>query len=200
MMKNKLTLLAALLLAGSLTLTACGDSETGAGSPENSADFNDADVTFAQAMIPHHQQAVAMAELADAQASSPEVKQLAAEIEAAQGPEIETMTSWLEEWGAEVPDSADGMDHGSMDGMEGMDLEDMPGMMTDQQMSDLDEATGATFDRLFLTMMIAHHQGAVEMAETEISDGQNADAVALAEQIEATQTEEIATMQELLGQ
>ena len=199
---TKTPVLAALLLAAGLTLTACGTEDTSAGSGSASgsasAEFNDADVEFAQSMIPHHQQAVEMAQLAEDRASSPEVKQLAADIEAAQGPEIETMTAWLEEWGEEVPASGGG--HGDMEGMEDMDdTSDMPGMMSEDEMGDLESAEGDEWDEMFLTMMIEHHEGAIEMARTEQSEGQNPDAVALAEKIEADQTAEIETMEGLLG-
>ena len=183
------TLTAAALAASLLTLAACSNEEGG----DTGADHNDADVTFAQQMIPHHEQAVEMADLAETRADSQEVKDLAADIEAAQGPEIETMSGWLEEWGEDVPDGGmSGMDHGDMSS------EDMGGMMSDQDMTDLENASGADFDQMFLTMMIAHHEGAIEMAQTEQADGEFPDALAMAEDIESAQTEEILTMQELL--
>jgi uncharacterized protein (DUF305 family) len=74
----------------------------------------------------------------------------------------------------------------------------MPGMMSDEDMTALEKATGAEFDQMFLTMMIEHHEGAIEMARTEQADGEYADAKALAEDIETAQTEEIQTMQGLL--
>jgi len=183
------TLTAVILTAAMLTLAACGgedDSNTATG-------HNDADVTFAQQMIPHHQQAIDMAKAAETRAESLEVKDLAADIEAAQDPEIETMTGWLESWGEEVPDDGvSGMDHGDMSS------DDMTGMMSEEDMTALGSASGAEFDQMFLTMMIEHHEGAIEMAKTEQADGESADAKALAEDIEAAQTEEIQTMQELL--
>jgi uncharacterized protein (DUF305 family) len=153
---------------------------------ESSGDFNDADVTFAQQMIPHHEQATEMAGLAEGRTQNPEVLALAEQIAAAQEPEIETMQGWLEDWGAEEVDHT-AMDHGGMDGM-----------MSEEDMAALEAASGAEFDEAFLTMMIEHHQGAVEMARTEEQEGQNPDAVALASQIVADQTAEISTMQELL--
>ena len=196
-MKRRIGSLTAALVAA-LVLTGCGSSDSG-GDTSGAADsgkFNDADVAFAQSMIPHHEQAVEMATMAKEQASSPEVKALAGKIEAAQGPEIETLKGWLEDWGQEEsPDSEEGMegmDHGS----EGTD---MPGMMTDEDMTALENATGAEFDKMFLTMMIEHHNGAIDMAKTEQSDGSNADAKALAEKIEADQTAEIAEMEKLLA-
>lgn len=151
-------------------------------------DHNTADVTFATDMIPHHRQAVEMAELAESRSSNPEVLDLAAGIRDAQDPEIATMSGWLEEWGEPVPAEMDGMDDGGM-----------PGMMSEEQLAELEAATGTTFDEQFLEMMIDHHTGAVQMAQTEQADGQYADAIDLAEQIEEGQTAEIATMQELLA-
>ena len=168
----------------------------GCGSDTDSTDssggqFNDADVTFAQSMIPHHEQAVEMATMAQERASSTEVKQLADKIAAAQGPEIDTTTAWLEDWGQEVPsDSTGGMDHSGSD---------MSGMMTDADMESLGAATGPEFDQMFLEMMLEHHSGAIEMAKTEQQDGENPEAIALAERIEADQTAEIAQMEDLLG-
>lgn len=200
-MTRKTLALAALVLAALLSLAACGgdDSSPGATSDDSSAgasseDFNDADVTFATEMIPHHQQAVEMAELAADRADSPEVRQLAEDIEAAQDPEIETMTQWLRDWGQEAPSGS--MDHGDMGHG---DPEEMPGMMDETEMGRLTESEGAAFDRMFLQRMVEHHEGAIEMARTEQANGENPDAVALAEQVEADQEAEIAKMKELLG-
>ena len=189
-MKKTLTLAAA-VLAATLTLSACGNSDT-----SDSADqFNDADVSFATEMIPHHQQAVQMAEMAADNAGSPEVKQLADDIAAAQGPEIDTMTSWLDDWGQEAP--ADSMDHGDMGHSDGAG--EMPGMMDAETMNMLEQATGDEFDQMFLTSMIEHHEGAIEMARTEQANGENPDALALAEQVETDQQAEIKKMQAMLG-
>ena len=175
-----------------LTVAGCGnDTDSNDSTGSGGAQFNDADVTFAEQMIPHHEQAVEMATMAQEQASSTEVKQLAAKIEAAQGPEIDTMTGWLEDWGQEAPsDSMGGMDDSGSD---------MSGMMSDAEMESMGAATGAEFDQMFLTMMIEHHTGAIEMAKTEQQAGENPDAIALAEKIEADQTAEIAQMEDLLG-
>ncbi|MEU0313908.1 DUF305 domain-containing protein [Nocardioides sp. NPDC006273] len=183
------TLTAAILAAALITLASCGGSDDG----DTSAGHNDADVMFAQQMIPHHQQAIEMAELAETRAESQEVKDLAADIEAAQGPEIETMTGWLESWGEDVPDEGmSGMDHGDMS------LEDMTGMMSEEDMTALGNASAAEFDQMFLTMMIEHHEGAIEMAQAEQADGEFPDATAMAEDIETAQAEEIQTMRALL--
>ncbi|QZY27744.1 DUF305 domain-containing protein [Nocardioides coralli] len=197
-MNNAKTLkLAAPLLALGLALTACGgtDSDTEAAP----ADHNDQDVAFATEMIPHHAQAVEMSEIAAANAESPEVRDLAEDISAAQGPEIEVMSSWLDAWGEDVPDTdggMGGMNHGGSDDMGGM--EDMPGMMSSDEMGDLESASGSEFDTMFLTMMIEHHEGAIEMAQTQQDEGEYPEAVDLAETIEETQTEEIQTMEDLL--
>jgi len=151
------------------------------------SDFNEADVTFATEMIPHHRQAVEMAKLAETRAKSAEVKELAMKIMSAQDPEIQTMSGWLTTWGKPVPDDMAGMD------MSGS----MPGMMSSADMDKLTKASGAEFDQMFLTMMISHHQGAIEMAKTEEASGMNADAEALAAQIEQAQAREITTMQGL---
>ena len=183
------TLIAAFLATSLLSLGACGNDDDS----DASVGHNDADVTFAQQMIPHHQAAIEMAELAETRAESQEVKDLAADIEAAQGPEIETIAGWLESWGEDVPDdSMSGMEHGDMSS------DDMPGMMSEDDMADLEAASGAEFDQMFLTMMIEHHEGAIEMAKTEQADGKNPDAIALAEKIEKAQTAEIAKMKSML--
>ena len=186
---KKTATLAALLLAGALAMTACG-GETGDAAASG---HNDADVSFAQEMIPHHTQAVQMSRMAEQMADSDEVRALAEDIAAAQGPEIEQMTGWLEEWDEDVPDT-DMMDGEMMDGMG-----DMPGMMSADEMDELDMSSGGAFDEMFLTMMIEHHEGAIEQAQTEQADGESAEATDLAAEIEKAQTEEIATMEDLLA-
>ncbi len=154
------------------------------------AAHNDADVTFAQMMTIHHEGALEMAELAVEQAGSDEVKDLAATIEAAQLPEIELMESWLTAWGEPMEASGHaGMDHGGMD---------MDGMSQEQVMAELQQTSGADFDKQFLTAMIAHHEGAVMMAEEELGDGENSEALELAHLIIDSQQTEIQQMQEYL--
>ncbi|ADG76541.1 protein of unknown function DUF305 [Cellulomonas flavigena DSM 20109] len=156
---------------------------------------NDSDTTFAQMMIVHHDGAIEMAQLAAGKAATPEVQDLGERIAAAQGPEIELMAGWLESWGeepvADGMDGMDGMDHGGMD-MEGMNHEDV--------MSELSSLSGTEFDTRFLELMIDHHRGAIEMAETEQADGDNPDALELAQKIVDDQTAEISTMETLLAQ
>ncbi|MEV6867406.1 DUF305 domain-containing protein [Streptosporangium subroseum] len=179
-------------------LTACGgtgDSMAGhnmggsapaatTASAQPAASFNDADVTFAQMMIPHHQQAVEMAALAETRASDAEIKDLAAKIKAAQDPEIETMQGWLTAWGKPAPSG--GMGH------------DMAGIMSEDDMNKLEAAKGAEFDKQFAQMMTAHHNGAIEMARTEQAQGADPEAKALAKTIETAQQAEVTQMQKIL--
>jgi uncharacterized protein (DUF305 family) len=162
------------------------------------AAFNAADVAFAQEMIVHHGQAVAMAKVVLAAGTDAEVRALAEQIEAAQAPEIATMTGWLESWGYEAPDPSSGA-MGDMGPDGTMPAMAMPGMRTDAEMTALEGATGADLDRLFLTMMIRHHEGAIEMATTLLADGESAEARALAQAIIATQQSEIEAMETMLA-
>ncbi|WP_252975521.1 DUF305 domain-containing protein [Janibacter melonis] len=148
------------------------------------------DVMFAQMMIPHHQQAVEMADLAldDSSGASAKVQALAKDIKAAQGPEIKTMQGWLEQWGAEP--ASEGMERGGMDHGDGM--------MSESEMTDLESATGAKFDQMWLTMMIKHHQGAVTMAKDVQSTTSNNEVKTMAADIIKAQNSEITTMKDLL--
>ncbi|MDV7199627.1 DUF305 domain-containing protein [Rhodococcus kroppenstedtii] len=166
--------------------------ESSAESADPAAAFNDADVMFATMMYPHHAQAVEMADMVEGRTTNPDVIALADEIAAAQQPEMDQLTSWLSQWGQPAPSS-------DASSMEGMDHGSGGGMMTAQDMESLMTASGADFDRQWLTMMIEHHRGAVEMAEKEIADGENTDAVAMARTIVETQNAEISRMQQLLG-
>ncbi|MFC7960825.1 Uncharacterized conserved protein, DUF305 family [Rhodococcoides kroppenstedtii] len=161
-------------------------------SADPAANFSDADVMFATMMYPHHAQAVEMADMVEGRTTNPDVIALAGEISAAQQPEMDQLASWLSQWGQPAPSS-------DASSMEGMDHGSGSGMMTAQDMESLMTASGPDFDRQWLTMMIEHHRGAVTMAEKEIADGENPDAVALARTIVETQNEEIARMQQLLG-
>ncbi|EFC86130.1 DUF305 domain-containing protein [Parafrankia sp. EUN1f] len=193
--------LAAVALALTAMLAACGGDSTpatpasttaGSDGDVSASDHNDADVMFAQMMIPHHQQAVRMAELAPGRAADPAVLTLAQQVGTAQAPEIETMTGWLETWGQPTAMSGAG-GHGGGHGTSDM------GMMSEDDMAALQRASGPDFDRRFLEMMIRHHGGAIEMARTEQRDGRFPDAVALARTIESTQAAEVETMKRLLG-
>ena len=171
----------------SATSSATGSAE------EVSAEHNDADVMFAQMMIPHHQQAVEMSEMLLAKDDVPaEVAAFAQKVIDAQGPEIERMNAMLTAWGQ------DPVDTDGMDGMEGMDHGGMSGMMSEEDMAALEQAQGTEAARLYLEQMTAHHKGAVDMAKDEANDGQNPQAVQLAEQVIADQEAEITEMQQML--
>lgn len=161
--------------------------------PSGQASFNAADEMFVTMMIPHHQQAIEMADqILSKDGIDPRVVTLAEQIKAAQGPEIQTMKGWLQDWGVPYDDSTSGMG-----GMEGMDHGD--GMMSEDDMAALDAATGVEATRLFLEGMIEHHQGAVDMARAVLNNGENPDVLALAQQIIDGQTAEITTMQGILA-
>ncbi|POX37084.1 DUF305 domain-containing protein [Streptomyces sp. Ru73] len=197
------TALVATALATGLVLAACGSNDNGDGGgnghaghssaskPPATGAHNAADVSFAQSMIPHHRQAVEMADLAPSRASSGEIKDLAEKIKKAQDPEIETMSGWLKGWHEQVPgDSMPGMDHSGHAGM--------PGMMSEKDMAGLKAAKGADFDKRFAELMIAHHKGAVSMAKTERKDGRDPAAKKLAADVIKTQSAEIEDLRTLL--
>lgn len=196
-----LTRRAALLVAATLTaatLAACssGSDDSMPGMDHNvtpmtssSSATTDAaragDVMFAQMMIPHHEQAIDMADMALAESSaSAKVRSLATDIKKAQDPEVDTMKGWLTTWGASTA-APSGMDHGS-------------GMMSDGDMDDLHAARGAAFDRMWLRMMITHHEGAITMAEQVLSTTKDAEVTKLAEAIIEAQKVEIDTMSKLI--
>ncbi|MCW4386544.1 DUF305 domain-containing protein [Salinibacterium sp. SYSU T00001] len=182
-------LAAALVLAGCSTTGDTGMEGMDHGSSSSPADdssnaeFNDADVNFAMGMAVHHKQAIEMSETLLAKDGIDErVAALAEDIKAAQAPEIQTMNTWLEEWGADT--EMGGMDHG--------------GMMSEDDMAALEQATGPEASSLFLEQMIEHHEGAIQMAQGELDTGTNADALDLAQKIVDDQNAEIAEMQQLL--
>lgn len=174
---------------GSPSATPTASATPSYGPPATGA-RNAQDVTFASQMIPHHAQAIEMASMALSRDTDADVKALAAQIKAAQEPEISALGGWLIGWGEPLPMT------GSMPGMSGMSASD--GMMTDAEMAQLDQATGAEFARMYLASMIKHHQGAVAMAKTELASGQNAQAKQMASMIVSAQEKEIATMKTLL--
>jgi len=188
-------------MPGMTGMSSSSSSSSATTSPSSSANpaggqHNSADVAFATGMIPHHGQAITMAEMAASQATNPDVKSLAAAIKTAQAPEIATMSGWLTGWGQPVPAATGGHDMSKMGA--GTDMSGMGGMMSEQEMQQLSAAAGAQFDRMWLQMMIKHHQGAVTMARTELASGRSADAKQLAQQIIDAQNKEIATMTALL--
>lgn len=173
---------------------------------------NDADVTFAQGMIPHHEQAIEMSDmLLGKQDVDPAVVTLANRIKAAQAPEIATMQGWLRQWGvssAPETNSTEMPDH-DMPGHDtsgGNDMGDMPGMgagghgmMSEADMAALQNAQGTEAGRLFLEQMVKHHEGAITMAQQEIESGQFTAAVEMARAIVSSQQAEIDEMQTLLS-
>ncbi|TFB65467.1 DUF305 domain-containing protein [Cryobacterium sp. Hz9] len=195
MLKPRTFFYAAVTLAAALTLSSCagGSPATAPASPTGSqttAAFNAADVTFAQGMIPHHEQAVAMSDdLLAKDGLDQNVTALATEIKAAQKPEIAQLKDWLTAWGE---------NENGMSGMSGMG-EGSNGMMSDDDMMTLRDASGTEASTVFLQQMTAHHRGAVAMAQLEIDNGENADARAMAANIVKTQTAELAVMATLLA-
>ncbi|CAM3684419.1 hypothetical protein GCM10009799_42800 [Nocardiopsis rhodophaea] len=183
-------LLLPLALAGSVILAACGgtggDDDAAPATATAAVDYNDTDAQFARMMIPHHEQAVEMSELAEKNRAGTQVRDLADKISAAQGPEIEKLKGMLKTWG-EKPLS------------DGEVADAMDGMMTPDQMADVKKATGDEFDNLYLELMVEHHEGAVEMARKEIDDGVNPEAMQMAEDIVDAQESEIASMKDMLG-
>jgi uncharacterized protein (DUF305 family) len=187
-------------LALTLVLGACGGTteptDTAATPGEVAAadpvTFNDDDTEFAQMMTIHHEGALEMAAFAAAEATTEEVRALAERIEAAQQPEIDLMTGWLQRWDQDMPDEAQhgAMDHGGMD---------MGGLSQDEAMEELRGLSGTDLDRRFLELMIEHHRGAVEMAEAQRERGENPEAVELAGRIIDDQQAEITEMEQLLG-
>jgi uncharacterized protein (DUF305 family) len=184
-----------LAVAVVLTSASCSSAKTGsqggttsaASSAPAPAPFNDADVAFLNGMIPHHQQAVDMAAMVPQRSTNGDVIKLAADISAAQGPEIQVMQVLLVQWSAgdDQPKGHDGMA--------------MDGMVDPAAMTKLESLQGADFDTLWLQSMIGHHQGAIKMAQTELASGSNDDAKRIAQQIVATQQGEITQMQQMLG-
>ncbi|MGI5242305.1 DUF305 domain-containing protein [Dactylosporangium sp. CA-139066] len=208
-------------LTATVTLAGCSDTASsgqapvspGNGSVSVNPTYNNADALFVQMMIPHHEQAVEMSALAATKATDPGVKQVATKIGTEQRAEIATMKGWLAAWGrpTTMPSCPgpqcmpSGMPHGMKpngmpSGVMPSGMPAMPGMMSSADMAKLKAATGSDFNRLFVQMMIAHHQGAIMMAQAELAHGTNPDAKALAGRIVQTQQAEIVAMQPLAGQ
>lgn len=200
MKKLPLALGASALTLG-LVLTGCSAEtpSTGGNTAPSTSDSpsaaNAGDEMFVTMMVPHHQQAIDMANIVlGKEGLDPRVADLAQQVKDAQGPEIERMLGWLEAWGVEYdPDATGGMDHGSMNPGGG------DGMMSEDDMTSLEDADATDASRLFLEQMIMHHEGAVDMARTALEDAQNPDVLALAQQVIDDQTAEITTMQNLLA-
>ena len=156
-----------------ILLSGCATAE------QANSGFSPSDINFAEMMIPHHEQAIEMSDIAFKNTSNPEVLQLAQEIKEAQAPEIDLMKSW--------PGVKESTHAGHM----------MDGMLSDDELDALREASGAEFDRLFLQGMIKHHQGAIEMA-MDVKDSKNKVVADLSAAIIKQQEIEITRMEELL--
>ena len=197
---KKILTISVTALAAVITLSGCSTS-TDAGSmkgmdhgssamsttqpPAIGANHNAADTMFARMMLPHHSQAVEMSDIMLAKPSlDAKIIALAKDIKTAQAPEISTMTNYLSAWGESTAMTGD---------------HSMAGMMTSADLDKLKAAQGTEAAKLFLTQMTAHHEGALEMAKTEVADGKNADAVTLAKSIVSSQEAEINDMKELLA-
>lgn len=222
---NRASSLTAVALASALALAGCGTSgeetageapetttsaaagtgstDTATATPSTSAqavteEHNDADTMFAQMMIPHHEQAVQMSEVMLAKDDlDPDIEALANKIVAAQGPEIDQLKTMLETWGEPTSMESggmEGMDHGSDSGA------GMEGMMTEEQMQELEAAEGTEAAEMYLTMMTAHHRGAIDMAQEEVAEGQNPQAIEMAQKVIEDQESEIQEMERLLQQ
>jgi len=204
MKKTRTTSIAlGLVLVTAVGLGACSSDHSGMSGMSSSttiaipanANYNATDIGFAQGMIPHYAQAIEMADLALTNTKNSDVLALANKIKAAQSPEIVKLSGWLRDWGQTVPSTASGsMDH-DMSGMGGMMMD---GMMSQADMDRLETSTGTEFDRLWIELMIQHHEGAVKMSKTEVAGGKNPDAIALAQAIISSQQAEITTMESLL--
>jgi uncharacterized protein (DUF305 family) len=161
--------------------------------------YTEADIRFMSGMISHHAQAVAMAKLAPTRGASDPVQRLAARIINAQTEEIVLMQTWLRDRRQPVPEADPAgmkMSHGGMD-----HVMLMSGMLTPEQMRRLEAARGTEFDRLFLTLMIQHHRGAVAMVDTLFADkgsALNEMVFKFAADVHADQTTEIARMTQML--
>ena len=200
---KKLTLTVVALTTAALLLGACGSSDMGSmdmGSSDSSsmdmgysipesADFNDADVMFAQMMIPHHEQAIEMSDIAldPNTGASAAIIALATQIKGAQDPEISQMKNLLTTWG--MPMEMGSMDHSSM----------MDGMLSLEEMDTLGQLKGAEFDKAWAKGMIAHHEGAIAMANDVLANGKNSEILALANAVVSGQSTEIETLKPLAG-
>jgi uncharacterized protein (DUF305 family) len=184
MPSRSVSLVIALVLIFITTMTSCGQD----GQP---AAHNAADVAFARNMLPHHQQGVELAAMVPAHTTNPDLRVIAAHIGADQQAEIQTLNLLLAQWHEEA--HPDGGDHVGHEGMP------MMGMVDQNTINELQSLDGASFDTLWAKSMISHHQGAVKMAQDEITNGQCVDAIHVAKLIVEAQQREIATMTHLIS-
>lgn len=203
MTRSRRSALFALVVAVALALGGCTSSDgsgggSGSSGSSGSSAHNDADATFAAEMVPHHEQALQMVAMTQGRDLSPDFEQLTTNIYDAQQPEIDEMKGWLEDWGEPTATGTGMGGMGNMSEMPGMDGS-APGMMSDDDLGELTNTTDrSAFEKMWLTMMIAHHQGAIDMARTELADGEYQPALDLAQSIIESQSAEIGQMKQML--
>ena len=178
-----------LAVLGALVFAGCSSSST----IDQDASWNQADQKFVQEMILHHEQAVVMSEMVSNVEVSGETAALAAEIISAQASEVELMKGFLSEWGVKFDQDSDPHAGHMMSG------DESHGMMTDEELAELENSMGSNFEKMWLTMMLAHHKGAIKMAETVVADGKDARVKTLAEVIISEQQKEIELIDSLLA-
>ncbi|MGE0220893.1 DUF305 domain-containing protein, partial [Mycolicibacterium sp.] len=186
-------------LAVVVALAACGSGEERSDAAPQTTDtpvisgepagYNSEDLSFVTSMIPHHEQAIALSKLVPGRSDNPELVTLADQIAATQQPEINIMRVFLVQWNENPETNTD--DHTGHE-------QSMPGMVDDATMARLESLQGAEFDTLWLQSMIAHHEGAVQMAEAEVERGENVDAIAIARTMVSAQEAEIGQMKQML--
>ncbi|MGY4710614.1 DUF305 domain-containing protein [Mycolicibacterium sp. CBM1] len=184
---------AALATVGALSACSTPQETATKSSPATTSEavaaHNADDVMFAQMMIPHHQQAVELSAMVPDRSADQALTALAAKISAEQQPEINTMKALLLQWDVDPNAMSDHGGHGMP----------MQGMVDDATMAKLASLKGPEFDTLWLQSMISHHQGAIEMAKSEVANGQSVDMAALAKSIITAQQAEIDQMKQMLG-
>jgi uncharacterized protein (DUF305 family) len=186
--------IAAMLLSVPLGLAAQQHHEHGTGAPVRipaGALYTEADVRFMQGMIAHHAQAIYMSRLAAARGANPRILKFATKIDQSQIAEIRLMQDWLRGNAQDAPDT------------NSWRTIRMPGMITAEQLAELDAARGKDFDRLFLTFMIEHHEGALKMVEDLFANARNAqdvDVSVFANDVHTVQTAEIGVMHQMLDE
>ncbi|WP_186316146.1 DUF305 domain-containing protein [Catellatospora sichuanensis] len=192
----------AAVLAGGLALGGCATTQAPPAAPvapvvkaSPTVQFNDTDVTFAQQLIALRRQALWLAQQGVERAQAVGVKQLATQIAAEQGPQIQQLTTWLTQWGLPVPAMPSGTALPPLPSMG----PGMPSMPPAQELSQLQSLSGEQFDQKFLELMIPNHEGAIASATAELANGVNPSAKQLAEQVKTSQSAELEQLRQLLG-
>ena len=191
------------LLAGA---TGCSDDGDASPAPAvqtaaNGDVFNDADADFATAVVQHHALALLLVDMS--RSISPDVTAIAAEILEVESIEIQTATAWLADWDVPVPETI--RDHANAHAAErgedvGIPGGDLPGMPDHDDLAELERLPAAEAEQGWLELMIAHHEGMVEIAEEEVDAGRFSPAVELAEVVASTQRDQIEQMRALLDE